>query len=218
MNSSPKYNILIFDLDGTISDPSDGIIHSLNHTLETLGFASYPRSELIKYIGPGLKEIFRQLVSDEPAILKKAVQIFRQHYSAIGYRENVLYPHITDALHKLYDKGIKLFVATSKREDIANTVVRYFGLENLFSHVYGCGDDLNKSQLIAHILQSANNASAALYIGDRLSDLLAATENRIDTAIVTWGFASEHEFEKKQPAYFINHPLELIKIAFDILQ
>ncbi len=132
-----KYEYLIFDLDGTISDPKDGITRSLNYALSAHGFEEQYEEALSKFIGPPLDSTFVTITkSDNPELISSLVAKYRERYSDIGFSENVLYQDIPDVLEQLHiTPGIKLGICTSKRADFAERILELFNLRHLISFV-----------------------------------------------------------------------------------
>ena len=136
MANSP--DLLLFDLDGTLSDPLEGIGRSINYALEHFGFAPLTMAELAAYVGPPLDQTFRTLTgasveSDVLALVAK----YRERYADVGYSENVLYPGIPEALSQLETAGVSMGICTSKRVDFAEKILRMFGLRAHFRFVNG---------------------------------------------------------------------------------
>ena len=128
---------VVFDLDGTISDPAEGITQSINHALLEMGYSAYPEVELLDYIGPHLDVTFRKLAgitSDEE--LSKAIELYRERYLLLGYRENFIYEGIMECLSNLLSEGALLCIATSKRQDIAVQVLKFLEIDRYFHRVF----------------------------------------------------------------------------------
>lgn len=137
--------VIAFDLDGTLSDPAQGITASINFALENLGDSSLDPNDLTQYIGPPLVGTFSKLLNTkDDVVIHQAIAFYRERYVAIGYTENTLYPGILDLLKKLTSQGYRLYVVTAKRTDIAQSVIDYFELSPFFIDVLGCGLDRRK--------------------------------------------------------------------------
>ncbi len=129
-------NTVIFDLDGTITDPSEGITRSINHALVELGHAAHPERDLQKYIGPNLNITFSELMKTaNVAKLAHAIELYRERYIPIGYQKNRLYDGIHKVLSRLITGGSFLCIATTKRKDIAVEVLEFLGVETFFTQV-----------------------------------------------------------------------------------
>jgi phosphoglycolate phosphatase len=189
-------NTVIFDLDGTISDPAQGITRSINHALVELGYDTYPEEKLLRYIGPNLNITFSELAGIKTkAMLLRAVELYRQRYTAVGYRENVLYDGIVEVLARLVSDGSLLCIATTKRKDIASKVLEFLGIDGYFTQVHGCDLYRSKSELLRDILSDSTLGTRSMVmIGDRDTDFLAASEVNIPSIAVRWGYGEEKEF------------------------
>jgi phosphoglycolate phosphatase len=190
--------VLLFDLDGTLTDSRPGILASMRHALLALDLRIPPDEALSRFIGPPTHEAFRELLaSHDPELNARAIAIYRQRYSKLGLFESSLYPGIAHGLLTLCEAQIPLFVVTSKPEVYANTIIDHFGLRQYFGHVYGSelsGERSNKGELISHVLQREGIAkSQAWMIGDRLHDVVGAKRNGLRSAGVLWGYGSRAE-------------------------
>ena len=205
---------LLFDLDGTISDPLVGIARSFNFALEALGYAPRPMSDMAECIGPPLDESFRRFtgVTDEKTI-DDLVAKYRERYFDIGYRENTLYPGIREAIHALAAQEVPMAVCTSKRQDIANRILRLFDLHDYFSFVSGGDVGVRKWQQIESLLTRQSIDRSARMIGDRALDLTAAHKNGLQSMGVLWGYGSRRELEAASPARLLSHPEEIAALA-----
>lgn len=187
---------LLFDLDGTLTDPRLGIVRSIVYALNELGHPAPPEEDLDRWIGPPLIDSFQELLGDRVEAAR-AVDSFRSRYGDSGLYENSVYPGIEDALRELSSAGARLFVATSKPEPFAIRIVEKFGLARYFDAVHGSvltGERADKSDLLAHILMFENlQARASVMIGDRSHDIVAARANGLRSIGVTWGYGSEAE-------------------------
>ena len=205
----------MFDLDGTISDPKDGIVRSLNYALSDHGIAPQDESALATYIGPPLDSTFRILTdSDDPALIKSLVAKYRERYSDVGYCENVLYAGIPVVLEQLSSiPDIRLGICTSKRVDFAERILELFGLRHFFAFVDGGDIGIEKWQQLQVLIEQKVISSNSLMIGDRNIDLTAAHRNQLDSAGVLWGYGSREEIEEHKPAYIFSNPGEIAALA-----
>ncbi len=208
----PEKSVIVFDLDGTLSDPSEGVTASLNFALESLGLPPRPREALTRYIGPPLKEIFAELLNTrDDSRIAEGIAFFRRRYLARGYRENRLYPGIVDLLKRLRVSGARLYVATTKREDTANNVARFLGIAAFFEGIHGCGLDTPKVAILERILTRETPVrEAAFMVGDRETDIAAGNAAGMRAIGVAWGFGAPGELEKAEavaetPAGLLNY-------------
>jgi len=207
-----KYETLIFDLDGTISDPFEGISKSVNYALESLSYSAVDPEQIRPLIGPPLTEIFECLVGSigQPGI-DDLVDKYRERYSAIGYTENIIYQEIPALIATLSGKGYRLGICTSKRGDYATAIVDMFGLLSHFEFVDG-GAGVHKSLQIERLIADGLDVRSAIMIGDRHFDINAAKHNDMKSIGVTWGFAGDNELEVASPDHIVDSPGELLEI------
>lgn len=208
---------LLFDLDGTLTDPFEGIAKCINHALTDLGRQSKPNDQLTWCIGPPLKNSFATLLnSDDDELLEKALVLYRERFSTGGLYENKVYPGIPDTLGTLKDKGHLLHVATSKPEVFARRILHHFNLTAFFHSINGSeldGTRSDKKALISHILTSNSiKRKTAVMIGDRKHDIIGATENRIGAIGVLWGYGSREELQGSGAKLCLNSHVELIEL------
>jgi phosphoglycolate phosphatase len=198
MTATQGVMTVLFDLDGTLTDPKEGIVACFKHALMTLGCNAPSDAQLARLIGPPLRESLSALVGpNNQAQVERAVTMYRARFAEKGMFENSLYPGIRDALNQLRDRGLSLFVATSKPRMFAERIIEYFGLGRFFRAVYGSelnGANADKRDLIAHILRAeALSASETIMVGDRAHDILGARVNGLFPVGVLWGYGSREE-------------------------
>jgi phosphoglycolate phosphatase len=205
-----KARTLIFDLDGTLSDPLEGIWRSVNHTLEAIGEPLRSRQEVARYIGPPLDQTFRTFVGGaDDARIAELIRIFRERYGRIGYRENELYSGISESLRELRNKGHRLGVCTSKRADFAEKILELHGLREYVEFVDGGDVGIAKANQLASLLASGAIDHEAWMIGDRAVDVEAARANGLKAVGVLWGYGSREELEGAGPVRILVEPAEL---------
>jgi phosphoglycolate phosphatase len=200
---------LLFDLDGTLTNPAEGIVGCIKHALNSLHIAPPPDTELLKYIGPPLRGSFVEMLGDEN-LAERALTAYRERFSTIGMFENEVYPDIPNVLSELRETGFNLLVATGKPEPFAVTILKHFGLFEFFSHVYGSsliGENTDKADLIAHLLKErAFDPTDCLMIGDRKHDIIGAHKNGVKALGVLWGFGSREELEQASADFLAEYP------------
>ena len=205
---------LFFDLDGTLSDPSEGITKSIQHALACLG-RPYPGQEELKhYIGPPLRWTFPRLLgTDDANLVEAAIAYYRERYEAVGLFENEVYPGIPELLGRLRREGYGLYVVTSKPKVYADRIVRHFGLDRFFRAVYGPeldGRFDDKRELVGFILhERALDPSCTLMIGDRARDVESGKAHGTRTLGVTYGFGSEGEIAAAGPDAICRTPRDI---------
>ncbi|WP_456405312.1 HAD hydrolase-like protein [Thiolapillus sp.] len=170
------YEYLIFDLDGTLTDPKEGISRSINHALDKHGFDALDENTLDKYIGPPLDWTFSQLtgVTNHSAI-QALVDSYRDRYAQVGYSENRIYDGVSKVLKKLSENSdITLGICTSKRADFAEKILELFNIDGFFQFVNGGDVGIHKWQQLEGLLESGTVSRNSIMIGDRNVDLSAA--------------------------------------------
>ncbi|MGZ5082311.1 MAG: HAD hydrolase-like protein [Usitatibacter sp.] len=188
----------LFDLDGTLTDPREGITRSIAYALQRLGIEPPPLDELVFAIGPPLRPTLAQLLgTSEPGTVERALALYRERFADVGLFENRPYDGIVEALQSAAASGALLVVATSKPHVYARRIVDRFGLGAHFSEVHGCeldGTREDKRELIAHILPHHGiGARDAAMIGDRGVDMRAARHHGLAAVGALWGYGSEDE-------------------------
>jgi phosphoglycolate phosphatase len=210
-----QYNYILFDLDGTLTDPQEGIINSIQHALKRYGIEK-KNQELISFIGPPLHHSFLEIFGTEEKAFE-AVAVYREYYATKGIFENMVYSGMPELLKELTTKNKTMFVATSKPTFFAEQIVKYYGISHHFKAVIGSnldGTHTDKKEIIQTILDQLPgvNPSEILMIGDRKFDIIGAKHHAIDCASVTFGYGSIEELQAEQPAYIINTIEELKRL------
>jgi phosphoglycolate phosphatase len=210
--------ILLFDLDGTLTDPFDGITRSLEHALDALGHRCASRDELRWCIGPPLRQSFAtMLATSDRALIERAIEAYRERYFRIGLFENQVYDGVPAMLATVQARGYRALVVTSKVREAAERVVAHFGLAPFFERVYGSdphGALDDKGDLIAHLLDAEGiDPQRCVMIGDRLHDILAARRHGISTVGVTWGYGSIEELTEAGADVLCEMPEALVEIV-----
>ncbi|MBO4458322.1 MAG: HAD-IA family hydrolase [Butyrivibrio sp.] len=194
-----KYKNLLFDLDGTLTDSSEGITKCAIYAFEKMHMTPPDINELYTFIGPPLGYSFTKHGVDEKD-KDKAVAIYRERYSTIGKFENAPYPGMTELLKKLKDEGYKLYVATSKLEKLAVEVLDHFNMTEYFDEIAGStkdGSREKKEDVIQYLLDKIGaTKDGTVMIGDTNFDVLGAAELGIPCIAVTWGFGDNDEMKK----------------------
>lgn len=180
---------LVFDLDGTLSDPADGILRSIHHALVAYGFAPLPSSAISQHIGPPLDQTFAAITGASADAVRELVATYRERYADVGYAENVLYPGIPEALAALVAQGCVLGVCTSKRADFAERILQLFGLRPSFAFVDGGDIGIPKAQQLQSLLATAAIGNGSVMIGDRSIDVWPPSTTGSDPSAYCGGMA-----------------------------
>ncbi len=205
---------LVFDLDGTLSDPAQGILRCINYALTHFGYAPVAEDQITHYIGPPLDETFVTLTSTSSADhVAGLVEKYRERYGARGYCENVIYPGIPEALDALASRNTTMGVCTSKRADFAERILDHFHIRDHFCFVDGGDVGRRKEQQLASLLASGAISSSSCLIGDRAVDVRAAQANGIRAIAVLWGHGSLGELQAAAPDLILESPHELIQLV-----
>lgn len=188
---------VLLDLDGTISDNYLGISRCIAHALQRLGAEPVAETVLRSCVGPPLRESFaRLLATDDPARIDLAIARYRERFADLGWRENVVYDGIADALPVLAARW-PLFLCTAKPDVFARRIVEHFGFARHFRGVYGtdlAGTLDDKAVLLRQLAQEQGiDPTAAVMVGDRSHDVRAARRNGARAIGVLWGYGSREE-------------------------
>jgi phosphoglycolate phosphatase len=187
-------NIVYFDLDGTLTDPYEGITKCIGYALERMGFPLPGDDELRTFIGPPLLDTFTPLVGEELA--PKALEYYRERFSDVGWLENIPYVGIHDALAALTGAGHRCYVATTKPHVFARRIVEHFDMAQYFSGIYGSeldGTRTDKTELLEYAQAERPVERESIMIGDRHHDIIAAVNNGLRPIGVTYGYGSAEE-------------------------
>jgi phosphoglycolate phosphatase len=191
---------LLFDLDGTVTDNYEGIARSIRHALALVGVPDPGMAALRRCVGPPLRASFaRLLATDDAAQVERALARYRERYTEIGWKENVVYPGMAETLGRLAAAGSTLYLCTSKPQLYAQRIVAHFGLAAHFAGIYGVdlvGTLDDKAVLVARLLEREGLvAGDCVMIGDREHDIRAARANGVRALGVLWGYGSPPELE-----------------------
>lgn len=210
------YKYILFDLDGTVTDPGIGITNSVMHALRKFGIIEEDRSRLYKFIGPPLADSFRQFYKFSEEETARGIEYYREYFTDKGIFENEVYEGMEELLAALNRQGRKLIIATSKPEVFAERILEHFHLDSYFSFVAGATMDekrVKKAEVIAYALKSCgiSDLSGVLMIGDRKHDVIGAHEAGVDVMGVLHGYGSREELEKAGADYIAENVEEIKK-------
>ena len=213
-----NFDTLLFDLDGTLTDSTEGIVRCLEYALERMGF--YIPEDTNKFLGPPLYRSFAEFCGMNEEQVNEAVRIFRERYSTVGLFENRVYEGVPEMLKRLRDGGKRIMVATSKPEVYAVRIFDRFGLSQFFEIVGGAninGTRNDKDEVIKYVLEKAgiSDRSSVLMIGDRRQDVIGAHKTGLKCMGILWGFGSIEELTEAGADFIAETP---IKAADMLLQ
>ncbi|MDO4322592.1 MAG: HAD family hydrolase [Lachnospiraceae bacterium] len=195
-----QYQYLLFDLDGTLTDPGKGIRNSVAYALDKMGLPEQTESELNRFIGPPLQEGFQLWCGLEDFGVDQAVTYYREYYQRQGMFENTVYNGIRELLLCLREQGSILAVATSKPEIYARQILDHFQLSEYFHLIAGGnldGTRCTKTEVIRYVLNTYRmDVGTAVMIGDRKQDILGAIANHLDSIGVLYGYGSREELDQ----------------------
>ena len=208
------YQTILFDLDGTLTDSSLGIINSVCFALEKMNLPIPAREDLLPFIGPPLKESFSKFFHLSEVDSQQAVTFYRQYFSKIGLFENQLYPDVIPVLSDLSASGKKLILATSKPEIFAIQILEHFQMKDFFQVIAGASLDGHRSakaDVIQHALEMAQitDTGQCLMVGDRKHDIEGAKAHQMDSVGVLHGFGSKKELAEAGATYILNQLVDL---------
>lgn len=212
----PKYQCVLFDLDGTLSDPKEGIFRCFRLGLRAVGLDEPSDERLRAVIGPPLYHSYTQMYGLSHEQAESAIAAYRADYAVLGYRQNRLYDGVLPMLQKLYSAGLFIMTATSKPEGPTLDILRHFGIDKYFHFVAAASMDLSRSEknaVIAYALGHAPHCprEQILMVGDRHYDLLGAQAHGLNGAGVLYGYGSYEELSRCPHVCLAASPDELCR-------
>lgn len=214
------YDVILFDLDGTLTDPRPGITKSVQYALGKMGIVEEDLEKLTIFIGPPLAASFKEFygMSDEEA--NEALLHYRERFSAVGLYENAVYEGIKELLERLRGQGKTMFVATSKPTIFSIKILEHFNLIHFFKAVIGSeldGTRVEKSEVIEFVLSQIadHDRSKIIMVGDRKYDIVGAQENGINVIGVSYGYGSDEELINAKPNYIVSTVSELRELLLN---
>lgn len=209
--------VILFDLDGTLTDPKEGITKCVQYALKHFGIIENDLDKLEVFIGPPLKEQFMQYCNFDDKRGIECVEKYRERFNDIGIFENKIYEGIEKLLKRLRDKGIIMAVASSKPTVYVDRILKHFGITGYFDVVMGSeldGRRTNKADVVREALYNLNieDNDTVVMIGDRCHDIIGAKENGICSIGVSYGYGSRNELEQAGADYIVESIIGLGKI------
>ena len=193
------YDVIAFDLDGTLTDPENGLVEGFIYAFKKMGVTDYgDRDSLRRFIGPSLYVVWQDEFGFNETTVVEAIEKFREYYNIYGWWDNKVYDGIVEMLSYLKSQGKTIILATSKPEDTAIKIMKLFGLDKYFDFLGGAkGDNRDhKWQVLDYSLNAVNaDRSRAILVGDRMYDAEGARICGIDSLAVSWGHGSKEELE-----------------------
>ena len=212
---------LLFDLDGTLTDPGTGITKSVQYSLEKFDIQVEDLKALHKFVGPPLGESFRRYFGFSEDQSHLAIDYYREYFSEKGLYENEVYPGIPALLANLKERGVTTAVATSKPTRYARKILENFQLDHWFDEIIGSNLDntrTDKQEIIAFALDRINRSSReSLMIGDRKHDIAGAKANRVESVGVLYGYGHRDELKTAGAEYIAENVTELGRILNELV-
>lgn len=212
-----SYDTILFDLDGTLTDPKLGITKSIQYSLKHFGIIEEDIDSLKKFIGPPLKDSFIEYYNFSNEDANNAIEKYREYFSEIGIFENRLYQGIKELLNILHNEKKNLIIATSKPTVFAERILEYFKIHRYFNLVVGSnldGTRSKKGEVISYALKQykCEAKNKIIMVGDRKYDIIGAKEAEIDSVGVLYGYGSIIELKGENPNYIVKNIDELKEI------
>ncbi|MCQ2179796.1 MAG: HAD hydrolase-like protein [Bacteroidales bacterium] len=213
-----RFDTVLFDLDGTLTDPSLGITNSIMHALAKRGITVAERSSLYKFIGPPLLDSFQKYCGFSEDESKAAVADYREYFSTRGLFENSLLDGCEETLQTLKDAGCRLVLCTSKPEPYALRILEHFGLLRFFCSVWGATMDgrlSRKDEIMAEALKDLPAGCTPVMVGDRHHDIDGACANGIPSIGVLCGFGSEKELRDSGASFVVRGLRDILPVVIE---
>ena len=211
------YKYILFDLDGTLTDPAVGITTSVAYALKKFGIEVDDISSLNHFIGPPLLDSFMEHYGFSEEKARTAIDYYRERFRIKGLYENVVYDGVENMLEAMKKSGREIILATSKPEPFAKEILRHFGLDKYFLFIAGSNFDgtrTAKAEVIEYALESVGvtDKSAAVMVGDRKHDIIGAQKTGLDSIGVLFGYGSREELEAAGATYIAETVDDITKL------
>ncbi len=207
------FSIVLFDLDGTLTESGIGITRSVAHALKKKGIIETDQKKLDLFIGPPLIDMFQTLYGFSEEEARQGVEDFREYFAVKGIFENRVYDGVEEMLQALQKAGKTCVLATSKPEEYAVQIMERFGLAKYFAKICGATMDekrTDKAEVIAYALEGLNKEKCIM-VGDREHDVLGAKANGLDAIGVLYGYGSREELEQVGAKAIAETPMDILK-------
>lgn len=214
-----RISTVLFDLDGTLTNPKEGIINSILYSLDKLGIKEDLVNELDTFIGPPLRDSFLERYNLTDKRADEALNFYREYFSQKGIYENEVYSGVLELLEALVMNKKKLFVATSKPTIFAEQILKHFELDKYFCNVIGSNLDnsrTDKTEIISYTISCHSlQPKKSIMVGDRKHDIIGAKNNSMKSIGVTYGYGTIEELLFHQPDFIANDCIELQSIILE---
>lgn len=211
------YKYILFDLDGTLIEPKEGITKCVAYALNKFGIKVKNLDDLTVFIGPPLIDSFMKYYNMSLDDAKLAVKFYRERFQVNGILECELYKNVEETLKRLKKENKILLIATSKPEDFTNSILKRLDIYKYFDLIVGAtldGSRGEKSGVIKYALDQINiiDLSEVIMVGDRMFDIFGAKKNNIDSIGVSYGYAIDNELFESNPTFIVNDIADIIDI------
>ena len=205
---------ILFDLDGTLIDPKEGITKSAQFALQQMGIVVEDLDNLQSFIGPPLQTSFKERFQFSDEEVQEAIAFYRERYKPIGIYENKVYEGIIPLLEQLKTEGYQLAIATSKATVFAKEIAKHYEFEQYFDCIMGSeldGRRILKAEVIEEVLRQLHitDVSHCIMVGDRMYDIIGANTNKMDSIGVLFGYGEESELNQAGASYIVKSVEEL---------
>lgn len=217
-HTDKDYRLIIFDLDGTITDSQMGIVKSLEYSFEQMGRHDMKGRDLNVFIGRSLDDIYMETFNTQQSdIISRAIMHYRERFEEIGMFENKLYPGVQSLLKAIHKSGAYIALASIKPALYSNEILRHFGIMKYFSYTVGSSIDgrhADKGELIDIVMRrfSMHDPGQCIMIGDREGDIIGAHANGIESIAVTYGYGIRDELSAAGPGYMAENTEHILRI------
>ena len=221
VDAPTRWGAVLFDLDGTLTDPKLGITRSIQYALRKRGITPPDADELEPFIGPPLAQSFRERLGFDEGEARRAVDDYREYFSQAGLYENEVYDGIPALLRDLRASELRVCLATSKPMVFAERILEHFDLAKHFDLVVGShldGTHVEKAEIVATALAGVSGIlpERVVMVGDRMHDVQGARANGIDAIAVTWGYGSHEELRAAEPTSLAESVVELRRLLLAV--
>tara|TARA_Y100000739_G_C20554524_1_gene439921 strand:+ start:273 stop:917 length:645 start_codon:yes stop_codon:yes gene_type:complete len=211
-----KNHFVLFDLDGTLTDSSKGIVNSILYALDKMGVKEEDSGRLRSYVGPSLNETFRNNYFSNDKDCQQAIKLYREYYAKKGIFENTLYKDILQVLKTITDSGGVIALATAKPSYFAKIIINHFGINNYFNSIVGShlrGTRTDKNDIIFEVLDQLGfpDSKDVYMVGDRKYDVLGGKSHGLKTIGVEYGYGTDGELLKASPDFIIQSPIQILE-------
>lgn len=211
-----KQNVILFDLDGTLTDSAEGVIRSVQHMQEKMGMKIWDTADLKFIVGPPLMKTFTEDFAMDKETAETAISVFRERYSTIGMYENKVYAGVEEMLAALKAKGKRMGVATSKKEELAIQILEHFGIAKYFDVIGGDKREIGrntKAKVMEYVLEALDaKKDDVIMVGDRLFDIEGAHALGVPCIAVEYGYGDRVEFEQYGADYIVARTEDVVDL------